>query len=79
MKELSSNAAKINCGQTQPHPLDILFERSCVLADRIQCGDLQFIEGVDMAYSAAEWSGLVDRFGDDVVQLVLAGAFGGRQ
>jgi len=78
MKNLSSNAQKINSEQTRSDPLDILFERSCVLADRARDGSLQFIEGVDMAYSAAEWSGLVDRFGDDVVQLVLADAFGGR-
>jgi hypothetical protein len=53
-------------------PLYVLFERCCALADRVRDGSLQFI---DMAYSAAEWSGLVDRFGNDVVQLVLVDAF----
>ena len=61
------------------HPLDLLFERANVLADRARDGSLPFIDAVDMAYSAADWSGLVDRCGDDVVQLVLADAFGGRQ
>ena len=75
MEALSSSALKINSGQSQPDPLDLLFERSCVLAERARGGTLQFIDAVDMAYSAAEWSGLVDRFGDDVVQLVLANAF----
>jgi len=56
-------------------PLYVLFERCCALADRVRDGSLQFIDGVDMAYSAAEWSGLVDRFGNDVVQLVLVDAF----
>jgi len=42
-------------------------------------GQLSFIDAVDIAYSAADWSGLVDRYGDDVVQLVLADAFGDRQ
>ncbi len=57
------------------HPLDFLFDRATALAGRARDGDLPFIDAVDMAYSAAEWSGLVDRFGDDVVQLVLADAF----
>lgn len=61
------------------HPLDLLFERANALADRARDGSLPFIDAVDMAYSAADWSGLVDRYGDDVVQLVLADAFGGRQ
>jgi hypothetical protein len=77
MEALSSNALKINSGQSRPDPLDVLFERSCILADRVRDGSLQLIDAVDMAYSAAEWSGLVDRFGDDVVQLVLADAFTG--
>jgi hypothetical protein len=75
MKALSPSALKINSGQSQSEPLDLLFERSCILADRARRGSLQFIDAVDMAYSAAEWSGLVDRFGDDVVQVVLADAF----
>lgn len=61
------------------HPLDLLFERTTALADRTRDGNLAFLDAVDMAYSAADWSGLVDRYGDDVVQLVLADAFGGRQ
>lgn len=58
-------------------PLDLLFERTSVLADRARDGSLPFLDAVDMAYSAAQWSGLVDRYGDDVVQLVLADAFKG--
>ena len=61
------------------HPLDLLFERAASLAERTRNGSLPFIDAVDMAYGAADWSGLVDRYGDDVVQLVLADAFGGRQ
>jgi hypothetical protein len=56
-------------------PLDLLFERSCALADRARTGSLQFTDAVDMAYSAADLAGLVERFGDDVIQLVLADAF----
>jgi len=60
-------------------PLDLLFERTRVLTERVRDGNLPFIEAVDLAYSAAYWSGLVERYGDDVVQRVLADAFGGRQ
>ena len=62
-----------------PDPLELLFDRSCVLAEKAASGELPFLEAVDMAYSAADFAGLVDRYGDDVVQLVLADAFGGRQ
>ena len=62
----------------QPSPLDLLHERASNLAARAGAGSLPFIEAVDLAYSAATWSGLVDRYGDDVIQLVLADAFGGR-
>jgi len=60
---------------SQSHPLYIFFERCTALAGRVRNEGLQFIDAVDMAYSAAEWSGLVDRFGDDVVQRFLADAF----
>lgn len=64
---------------SKDHPLDLLFDRSRMLAERAATGELPFIDAVDLAYSAAEFAGLVDRFGGDAVQLVLADAFGGRQ
>jgi len=45
------------------------------IADRIAAGTLPFIEGVDLLYSAAIWSGLTDSVGDDQVQQVMADAF----
>ena len=47
----------------------------------VVCGDdqLGFIDAIDMAYTAADFAGLVDRYGDDTVQMILADAFGGRQ
>ena len=60
-------------------PLDLFRERCHVLARRVAAGQLGFIDGVDMSYSAAIWSGLVDRVGDDEVQSVLAAAFMGAQ
>jgi hypothetical protein len=58
-------------------PLDILFERSCTLADRVAAGEIPFLDAVDMAASAADFSGLTDRVGPDQVQAVLAAAFMG--
>ena len=55
--------------------LEILALRSFELADRTRAGEIEFIDAVDMAYSAAEWAGLVESAGPDVVQAVLATAF----
>ena len=75
---ITSTARRFAISETAD-PLDLLYERCLTLADRVLSGQLPFIDAVDMAYSAAEWSGLIDRFGDDVVQLVLADAFSGTQ
>jgi hypothetical protein len=69
---------KENCIFKTEHPLDLLFDRAATLADRASNGSLRFLDAVDLAYSAADFAGLVDRYGDDVVQLVLADAFGAR-
>jgi hypothetical protein len=55
--------------------LDLLYVRTCTLAERVASGELGFIDAVDMAYSAADWAGVVQRYGDDLVQAVLAEAF----
>lgn len=55
--------------------LEILVLRSLELGDQVAAGQLPFLDAVDMAYSAAEWSGLVDAVGDDIVQATLAAAF----
>ena len=57
--------------------LELFAVRSCEIADRCHAGELPFIEAVDMAYSAAIWSGLADDVGDDNVQKILAAAFTG--
>ena len=73
---ITSAARRVAISETAD-PLDLLYERCLTLADRVLSGQLSFIDAVDIAYSAAEWSGLVDRFGDDLIQLVLADAFVG--
>jgi hypothetical protein len=55
--------------------LEILALRSSELADRVKAGELELLDGVDMALSAAEWSGLIESVGHDVVQTVLHEAF----
>jgi hypothetical protein len=57
--------------------LAILTLRSFELADRVAVGELELIDGVDMALEAARWSGLTESVGDDLVQEILAEAFAG--
>jgi hypothetical protein len=57
------------------HPLDLLYVRSCTLAERVCDGELPFIDAVDMAYSATQFAGLCDSWGDEAVQAELAAAF----
>jgi hypothetical protein len=56
--------------------VEILALRSRELADRVAAGELGFVDGVDMANSAAERAGLAEAVGDDVVHAALAAAFG---
>jgi len=58
-------------------PLDLFFVRSCTMAERVVAGEVPFIEAVDFMWEAAEFAGLVDRAGPDLVQHVLASAFMG--
>jgi hypothetical protein len=62
---------------TRDPPLELLYERSCILASRVDAGDISFLDAVDMAYSAAEFAGTVARVGPDQVQAALAAAFMG--
>jgi hypothetical protein len=68
------------CTRNRPLSATELFAlRTSELADRVSQGRLPFIDAVDMAYSAAQWSGLVDAIGDDAVQKIMAAAFGSVQ
>jgi len=55
--------------------LEILALRSLELADRVAAGQLAFLDAVDLAYEAAQWAGLVETVGDDVIQGCLAACF----
>jgi len=69
------NAITQCADERNTYSLDLLFDRATILASRARDGSLPFIEAVDMAYSAADWAGLVERYGDDAVQRILARAF----
>ena len=56
--------------------IDLFAIRCRDLRDQVAAGRLAFIDAVDMGYTAAIWSGLADDVGDDVVQHVMARAFG---
>jgi hypothetical protein len=58
-------------------PLDLLFVRSCAMAERVVAGEIPFIAAVDFMWEAAEFAGTVDRVGPDLVQHILATAFMG--
>jgi hypothetical protein len=49
--------------------------RSAEIADRVIHKEMSFVDGVDLLYLAAVWSGLADSAGDDVVQEIMAAAF----
>lgn len=55
--------------------LAVLRVRAWELADRAAVGEIDFIDAIDIAYSAALWSGLVADAGDDAVQEAIAPAF----
>jgi len=57
--------------------LDLLFERACQLAARVERGTVSFIDAVDMLWTAAEFAGLIEIVGEDRTQAVLAAAFMG--
>ena len=57
--------------------LEILSDAAHDVAERVSHGRMSFLEGVDFVWSAAEWAELVDLYGPDDVQAVLAEAFMG--
>jgi hypothetical protein len=62
--------------QAHNRRIDLFAIRCRDLRDQVADGRLAFIDAVDMGYTAAIWSGLADDVGDDVVQHVMALAFG---
>jgi hypothetical protein len=62
--------------QKRASPQLLLFAHRCnEMAERIRVGEVPFVFGVDVLYDASIWSGLSDRFGDDVCQRIMADAF----
>jgi hypothetical protein len=70
-------AAMTNNNTIQQHArqLDLFAIRCRQLAEQVDNGIIDFISAVDTAYSAAQWSGMVELHGDDIVQQIMADAF----
>jgi hypothetical protein len=62
---------------TKRDPLVIFSERCRTIASRVREKQIPFIEAVDMAWSAADFAGLIEHYGDDQIQQIMAGAFMG--
>jgi hypothetical protein len=60
-----------------PDLLDIFRERCEAKALLVEYGDLAFLDAVDALQADAEFDGLIDQFGADVIQAILAAAFDG--
>ena len=55
--------------------LELFALRSFDFADRVDLGELKFLDAIDILYDGAAASGLIDAVGDDIVQATLAAAF----
>jgi hypothetical protein len=60
---------------TATKQLELFALRSFDFADRVEAGEIKFLDAIDTLYHAAVASGLVDAVGDDIVQETLAAAF----
>jgi hypothetical protein len=58
----------------------VLFQYRCQeVAEKVNAGVMPFVDGVDLLYSAAVWSGLSESVGDDAVQKIMHDTFRGRR
>jgi hypothetical protein len=64
-------------GQRKHDATELFYDRCCIVAQRVHDGTLSFIDAVDFAYSAAQWSGIAQLVGDDAIQAAMAKAFMG--
>jgi hypothetical protein len=55
--------------------IELFAIRSAELAERVYAGRMPLLDGVDLLFDAAIWSGLVDAIGVDDVQRLMAAAF----
>lgn len=62
---------------TAQNSIAIFSERCRTMAARVRDKQIPFIEAVDFVYSAADFAGLIDGYGDDRIQTIIADAFMG--
>jgi hypothetical protein len=60
-----------------PDPLDVFRERCEARAYLVSIGDLELCDAVDGLQADAEFDGLIDQFGQEAIQQIMAIAFGG--
>ena len=63
--------------RVSPDPLDVFRERAEAKAYLVEIGDLAFLDAVDALQADAEFDGLIDQFGQEAIQQIMALAFGG--
>jgi hypothetical protein len=61
--------------QYEARVLGLFAVRCDEIAARVAAGLLPIVDGVDLLYEAAIWSGLADAVGDDRVQQIMSDAF----
>jgi hypothetical protein len=53
-----------------------LFALRCLeIADRVAANEIAFLDAIDLLYEGARWGGLVESFGDDIVEATMAAGF----
>jgi hypothetical protein len=74
---MSTATAAMPVTPTMADPLEVFRERAEARAHLVGCGELALLDAVDGLQADAECDGLVDVYGQDAVQAIMAQAFGG--
>jgi hypothetical protein len=72
----SDGQAAIRLAALADRQLALLYHHAGMLADRVEAGQIGFIDAVDIAYQAALAAGMDLTVGDDEIQGVLHFCFG---
>jgi hypothetical protein len=75
---MSAPLSKQAAAGIRPNPLAVFHERAEARAMLVECGELSLHDAVDELQASAQRGGLVDEYGQDAIQAIMATAFGGR-
>lgn len=73
---MSPRHVKLECNNDPPASLQILADAARTMAGDVRAGRISFTDAVDHCHSAAVWADLPETVGENIVQFVLAQAFG---